>query len=134
LILIIALFPGSYITAWAKLFPSTWKDFQIGFKQILKSLGRSRELLEESTNLIQIEEWQKARLQVEGSPASIERERKHRETLKVLNWLSAPDVNLDQEQGSARREEFPYLGRWILKEPGISAVSITLPHASLFSG
>jgi hypothetical protein len=108
------------MTAWKQFFKAAWKDFFQGrFRAILDDLRRNRELLENQANLVQIKEWRQAWQKLEDSLEASERERKHRETLTVLNWLSAPDANLDQEQLSARREEFPDRGRWILKEPGI---------------
>jgi hypothetical protein len=108
------------MTAWKQLFKAAWKNFFQGrFRAILGNLRHNSELLKSQASLVQILEWRQTWQKLESSLEASERERKHRETLTVLNWLSAPDANLDQEGWSAQREAFPGLGQWILKEPGI---------------
>lgn len=108
------------MAAWKLIFRVAWNDYHSRFERTLNELRRSRELLLEiSASFTQIEDSNQIQLQLESSFASHERERKHREKFIILSWLSAPDVNYEQEELTTIREKFPFIGRWILEEPGI---------------
>ena len=64
----------------------------------------------------QIQESRDARLQSQASFAALEREANLAKTLAVVNWLSAADAALDQEDFTAKRQIVPDSGRWILEE------------------
>jgi hypothetical protein len=79
-------------------------------------MTRHRELIERRANLEQIQESRDARLQSQASFAVLEREANLAKTLAVVNWLSAADAGLDQEDFAAKRQVVPDSGRWILEE------------------
>lgn len=68
---------------------------------------------------MEIQESRNARLQSQASFAALEREQNLAKTLAVVNWLSAADAALDQEEFANKRQYTPDSGRWILKEPKI---------------
>jgi hypothetical protein len=79
-------------------------------------MTRHRELIERRANLEQIQESRDARLQSQASFAVLEREANLAKTLAVVNWLSAADAGLDQEDFAGKRQVVPDSGRWILEE------------------
>ena len=82
-------------------------------------MTRHRELIERTANLEQIQEARDARLQLQTSLASFEREQNLAKTITVVNWLSAADAALDHEDFAAKRHYVPDSGRWILEEQKI---------------
>ena len=104
---------------WRQFFNATWKDFQESAKPILNDIARHHELIERKANLVQIQESRDARLQSQTSFAALEREQNLAKTLAVVNWLSAADTALDQEDFAGKRQYSPDSGRWILQEPKV---------------
>lgn len=69
--------------------------------------------------MVEIQESRDARLQSQLSFAALEREQNLTKTLAVVNWLSATDAALDQEDFAGKRQYTHDSGRWILEEPKI---------------
>ena len=82
-------------------------------------MTRHRELIQRKANLEQIQESRDARLQSQASFAALEREANLAKMLAVVNWLSAADAALDQEDFVSKRQVVPGSGRWVLEEPKI---------------
>jgi hypothetical protein len=85
----------------------------------LNDITRHRELIERKTNLLGIQESRDARLQSQASFAALEREQNLAKMLAVVNWLSAADITLDQEDFAGKRQYIPGSGRWVLDVPKI---------------
>lgn len=69
--------------------------------------------------MVEIQESRISRLQSQASFVALEREQNLAKTLAVVNWLSAADAALDQEDFSAKRQYTADSGRWILEEPRV---------------
>jgi len=103
---------------WKQLFQATWKTFRAEFSGLLANLQRHGRLIESQANLLEFEqlfqEMEKARTTAEAEyqRRAIEEERYRR--IAVRHWLSAANVDDDQERGVIARKDCPGSGRWLL--------------------
>ncbi|KAL8789346.1 MAG: hypothetical protein Q9195_006873 [Heterodermia aff. obscurata] len=79
-----------------------------------KSLRRHGSLVESQANIIQIQNYQAESVRLQATLTRLEDTDHKEKTLSVLNWLSSADVNLDQENYGAVRDEDPNSALWIL--------------------
>lgn len=100
--------------AWKQLFRSAWKDFKTRFQHILDDLANHQALIERQASIIQIEEARTERAHVRNQFMIIEENAQKKRRLDVINWLSAVDSILDQEDSATVRHEYPSTGKWIL--------------------
>lgn len=87
----------------------------------MNDLLRHRELIESTANLERFQESRDARLKSQASFAALEREQGRLQTLAVMNWLSAAESSLDQEDFAGTRLLIPATGQWILEEAKVKA-------------
>ncbi|KAF4628757.1 hypothetical protein G7Y89_g9399 [Cudoniella acicularis] len=106
---------------WKHLFRSTWKDFQTRFQYIIDDLQNHKMLVESQANILQIRDSQIEREAARKAFADIKEEERKTKYFRVLNWLSATEVILDQEAAALARKEYPTTGNWILDNNIIKA-------------
>lgn len=102
------------LLVWRQIFRSTWNDFRTRFQHIIESLRRHGSLVESQANILQIQNYQAESARIQAALTKLEDTDHKEKALSVLNWLSSADVNLDQENYVAIRDEDPDSALWIL--------------------
>jgi hypothetical protein len=101
---------------WRQLFQATWKTFRSRFKPLLENLRRHKGLVETQASLYQFEEVQRLRVIAEAEFCGLREAEDLRRHSTVQDWLSAANVEEDQEIKSSVRAEYLGVCRWILDD------------------
>ncbi|KAI8630498.1 putative zinc finger protein [Xylariaceae sp. FL1651] len=100
---------------WQQVFTESWDTCKARFSGIILDIARRRSLIETEATPSQIEEVQdtiQQSRQIEGGQLD---EKDLQRIRDVHNWLRAPKVEIDQNNHTKARAEYPGTGRWLLE-------------------
>ncbi|KAH0563181.1 hypothetical protein GP486_002248 [Trichoglossum hirsutum] len=115
---------------WKQLFQITWKSFRFRFKPVLEDLRRHKDLVEKQASLYQYEEVQRVRITAETEFRSLREAEDLRQRWAVQDFLSAANVEEDQEIKASVRAKYPGVCSWILNHKSVQAWSDPNLHSS----
>ncbi|KAI1147252.1 putative zinc finger protein [Nemania diffusa] len=99
---------------WQSVFSETWDVCKSRFSSIIHNIARHRSLIESQANPSQIEEVRGQSL----ASRKIQNDQLDEQDLQrirdVNNWLRAPNVEVDQNNYTKARAEYPATGKWLL--------------------
>jgi hypothetical protein len=98
-----------------------WKDFNSRFQKILRNLERHRNLMEFEVSLMEIENAQMARDEVEQRFKEQRDNERRRRMISVVEWLAPVDTNSDLDRCAEVRRQYPGTADWILTERTVKA-------------
>lgn len=103
------------MTAWKLASKLTCHTFGDLFDDVLRKLGRSKELLFHMASVVGFQEAQESRLLcTKEFEVQAKRDCKHR-SLTVMEWLSPELCDLQHEEIQEKRLGFPNTTQWIYK-------------------
>ena len=114
---------------WKQLFQATWKTFRSRFKPVLEDLRRHKHIVEVQASLYQFEEVQRTRATAEAEFRGLREAEDLRRRSAVQDWLSAANMEEDQEAKASVRAEYPGVCSWILDYECVQAWRNSNPHS-----
>lgn len=119
--------PGSFLdlllifcpsTAWKLTFKLTYHTFSDMFRDILKKLDRSRDLILQSANIAHFQESQEARILFTKEIEVLLDEKRNERRIAIMDWLSSEPSSIVQHRELRKiRAILPQTTRWIFSQP-----------------
>ena len=134
------------MAGWKQVFRSIWKNFETRFKDILRSLSGSRQLITEQASLVHYQHYQQDREMLRGHITRYEQDREEKElqlkqqekaeldkkSRDVMAWFVATqNTLLDHDRFGDTRNQYPGTGQWILKDEKIQKWMEDMPDSSI---
>ncbi|KAI1121431.1 putative zinc finger protein [Nemania abortiva] len=104
----------NYPVEWQQLFSETWTACKSRLSNIIHSINQRRSLIESQATPSQIEEV-RGNIQQSRQIEDHELDEQNLRRIKAVhNWLSATNVDTDQDNYTKTRAEYPTTGQWLL--------------------
>lgn len=99
---------------WRQLFDATWKTYKARFSGIISNMAQHQSLIESQASLSKIEDFEESRRITDYQFEAEMKNEDLRRLQAVYNWLSATNVETQQDYLSSTRADYPGTGRWLL--------------------